>query len=81
MASEYLVEIHFLIPYSKVVLLLFSVAFLKNPSGQEISNDHFPESLKKEEQIKSLDRRKGFKLKTQSNHRGEHRLFAGDLGK
>ena len=35
----------------------------------------------KEDWIKSLDRRKGFKLKTQTNHCGEHRLFTGDLGK
>lgn len=39
------------------------------------------QSLKKEEWIKSLERRKGFELKTQPNHFGEHRLFTGDLGK
>lgn len=34
-----------------------------------------------EEWIKSIDRRKGFELKTLPNHCGEHRLFTGDLGK
>lgn len=45
-----------------------------------MSNDHFSESLKKEEGTKSQDRRKEFELKTQPNHFGECRLFTGDLG-
>lgn len=63
-----------------MVSVVFSVAFLKNRSAEENYHDHFPESLKKEEWIKSFDGSKEFELKTQPNHCGEHRLLTGDLG-